>query len=120
MWALPACPTSGRSVELPRRLQAVEVFRIAVREHLCRVSARDRQRRNFAVDDRTGLDDRPLADLRARQQDDPRANPHEVADDHVLGDVGRIVGDRLAVVVVVVAPARTLLLMLKMSFRGML
>ena len=68
MWALPASPTSGRSVELPRRLQAVEVFRIAVREHLCRVSARDRQRRDFAVDDRTGLDNRPLADLRARSR----------------------------------------------------
>ena len=43
-------------MELARRLQAVEVFRIAVREHLCRVSARDRQRRDLAVDDRTGLE----------------------------------------------------------------
>lgn len=56
---------------------------VTVFENFCGVSACNRIWRYLAVHDGTALNNRPFANFRSRQNQNPRSNPDKIADNHI-------------------------------------
>ena len=70
-------------------------------EHRRRVSSGNCAFWNVSNNARSGLDYRTLADLDAPQDDDPRTEPYVVFNDNVLGNIGSVIRQGFAFIIVV-------------------